>query len=277
MDFVGAPQWFQFSETLPEVGVLAPGAAARIGDIIYAWTNLGFVAINQATGVTSIGAGRVDRFAFSDLDDAFLFRMTAVADPRSGRVFWAYPGAGNTDGLPNRIIVYDRNLDKWAIIHQDVELLWRAGGVGFTMDGLDAVSASLDDLEVSLDSSQWKGGATSLLAAFNSSHRHGFFDGSPMTATIDTKETEIHAGHRTHLNAFRPLVDGGSVTAQVGYRNRQSDPVVWGPVLSQSASGRFTTRVNARYHRVRLNASGNWTDLIGIQVDPRDARKAEGR
>lgn len=277
MSFVGAPTWFQIDETLPDVGTIAPGASARIGDLVFSWSNQGFIAIGQASGFQAIGAGRVDAFVFNDLDDSFLHRISTVADPRSGRVFWAYPGAGNVSGLPNKIICYDKNLDKWSLIEQEVELLWRAGGVGFTLEQLDSFSASIDDLEVSLDSSQWKGGGSSLLAAFDSSHRHGFFDGPNMTATVDTGEKELHAGRRTMLNGFRPLVDGGTVTAQVGSRNRQNDDVTWSSSLSLRDSGRVVCRSNARYHRFRLSMSGDWDDVIGVSVEQEDARKSERR
>jgi hypothetical protein len=277
MDFTGAPTWFQIQETLPEIGLIAPGAAARIGDLVFAWSNQGFVVIQSGTGFQPIGAGRVDAYAFADLDESSLHRISCVADPASGRVFWAYPGSGNSSGTPNKVIVYDKNFNRWSIIEQEVELLWRASGVGVTIEDLDAVVPSLDALGISLDSSRWKGGGNQILAAFDSDNRHGFFSGTPMDAIVETRETEIHAGRRTMLNSFVPLVDGGSVTAQVGHRSRQTDHAAFGPVLSQSRSGRFTTRSNARFHRFRLNVTGYWSDIIGVQVNPTDARAAEQR
>lgn len=277
MTFTGAPDWFHIDPTLDGVGSIAYGASALIGNTIFTLSEQGFVAITHGTGLEEIGAGRVDKFIFDDLDESYLYRMTCASDPKSGRVFWAYPGAGNTDGLPNRIIVYDSRLRKWSLIHQDVEHLWSAAGVGLTLEQLDTVSSDVDALPASLDSSQWKGGAGLVLAAFDSSHLHGAFNGSPMDATVDLKEVELYAGRRTHLNAFRPLVDGGTVTANVGTRNRLSDDVAWGPTLAQSASGRFTKRSNARFHRIRLNCSGEWRDVIGAEIDPADAKPGELR
>lgn len=274
MDYIGAPQWFQIVETLPGVGLVGPGAAARIGDHTFAWTTQGFVAIQDGTGFAPIGAGRVDEWAFKDLDDSYLTRLSCVADPRSGRVFWAYPGSGNTDGRPNKILCYDKHLDKWSLIEQELELLWAAGGVSTTLEQLDSINSNLDLLPVSLDSSQWKGDAVLILAAFDSTFTHGFFQGMPMEATIDTRETELNAGYRTMLSSFRPLVDGGSVTAQVCSRNDQSSDVSYGSVLNPTSTGRFTTRSNARYHRLRLIVSGEWEDAVGVQVEPRDALKA---
>lgn len=273
IDQVGAPTWFAIRETLPGIGTIAPGASSRLGEFIYSWSNQGFVAIRAATGYAPIGDGIVDKYAIDDLDDTNLFRMSCVADPVSGRVFWAYPGQGNLSGNPNRLICYDTGLQKWSIIDQEVELLWRASGIGFTLEQLDTFSASLDDLAVSLDSSQWKGGGKSLLAAFDIDHKHGFFSGTPRTGTLELAEGELHPGHQAQLNSFRALVDGGSVTAQIGTRNKLTDDVSWSPVLSPTSTGRFTYRANARYHRFRVFPAGDWRHVHGVQVERDDVRR----
>lgn len=274
MDYVGAPTWFQIIETLPGVGLISPGAASRIGDLTFAWTTQGFVRIQDGTGFAPIGAGKVDDWAFDDLDDAYLERISSVADPRSGRIFWAYPGSGNFSGRPNRILCYDKNLNKWSMIEDEIELLWAAGGVSFTLEQLDSFSSSIDDLAVSLDSSQWKGDGNLLLSAFDDEFKHGFFQGNPMTATVDTKEMEIHPGHRTMLNSFRPLVDGGDVRAVVCSRSDQRSNVSYSAELTPTSTGRFTHRSNAKYHRIRLIASGEWSEIVGVQIEAKDARKA---
>lgn len=277
MTFVGAPVVFQFDAVLPGIGAIAPGACARDGDVVYFLSRRGFVALVNGTQPNPIGANRVDSTVLADLDENNLHRMSAVADPATHRIFWAYPGAGNIDGRPNKVVIYDRSLDRWSgPIEDELELLWAAGGVGYTLDGLDSVSVSIDALEISLDSPSWVGGAAEI-GAFDDTFASGFFDGPPMDATLETGETEIHSGHRTHLNAFRPLVNGGTVTAQVGTRNRQSDIISWGSSLSQRDSGRFTCRENARYHSFRFDMAGDWQNAIGMQIEPKEARKGEAR
>lgn len=277
MDFEGAPTWFRIDPTLPGVGTLGQKAAARIGNTIFTASENGFIAVVNGSGEVPIGAGKVDKFFAADLDDDYLYRISCVADARQGRIWWAYPGAGNTSGRPNKLLVYDRNLNKWGYAEVEVDMIWTAGGVGFTLDALDAVSGSLDALTPSLDSSQWKGDGAKLLAAFDSSSAHGYFDGSPMTATVELKEQEINAGHVTHLNEFTPLVSGGTVTARVGHRNRQSDNVTYTASLSQTSSGRIKSRKGARFHRVELTCSGAWEDVIGVEIDGVGARRMERR
>lgn len=276
MTFVGSPTVFQIDEVMPGTGCLSPGAVAILGGTVYFASDNGFVALSGGSTPTFIGAGKVDQFFRDDLDEDNSGRMSAVADPRSSRVFWAYPGSGNTSGRPNKIIVYDIKLDKWGYVEQELELIWRSGGTATTLEALDSISSSIDALTISLDDAQWKGGAP-LLSAFDSSFQNGNFSGTPMTAILETRETEINQGFRTRLNSFSPLVDGGSVTARIGTRNRQSDDVSYTSSLTQSSTGRFTKRTNAKFHRFELTASGEWTDAIGAQVERTDAVRAEGR
>jgi hypothetical protein len=239
---------------------------------VYAWTNQGFLAITFGTGYEPIGAGRVDQYLFNDLDDSYRYRMSAVSDPRAGRIFWAYPGAGNDSGQPNRIVCFDKNFNKWSIIDEDVDLLWQASGIGTTLEGLDSFSSSIDDLLVSLDSSQWKGGGASLFGAFDTDFKHGFYDGSPKTATLETREVEINEGQQTTVNSYRPLVDGGSFTSCIGSRNSQTEERTYTTPRSPTSTGRVTERKNARYHTFKMDVSGEWSDVIGIQLDAKDAR-----
>jgi len=279
MSFVGSPAVFQIDEVLPDVGAICPGSVTRLGDNVYFISEQGFVElVGGGTGVNYIGAGKVDQYFAADIDNEFLGRMSCIADPTGNRIAWAYPGAGNVAGRPNKIIIYDRTFLKWTIIEEEVELLLRSRGIGVTLDELDTIGyPNLDLMDVSLDSPLFKRSATQL-SAFNADFKLGFFRGLLKTAVIETKESEIYSGFNTFLTAFRPLVDRGEVTAQIGTRARLSDEVEWSSSLNQSSSGKFTIRSNDRYHRFRLTISGNeWTDALGVQVDPRDAKQGGGR
>lgn len=270
MSFTGAPTVFQFDQTIPGIGLIAAGAAAQDGDTIYFLSDRGFFSVTNGSQVTPIGAEKIDRTVLSELDSNNLHRISCAIDPTTNRVFWAYPGAGS-NGRPNKIVVYDRAINRWSQIEQDVELLWSAGGIGFTLESLSTANPDLDAMTVSLDSNRWKGGAA-ILGAFDSDYKSGSFDGSPMAACLTTKEVEISSGARTPINSFSPIVDGGTVTGKVITRNSQADAVTEGLALTLRPSGRFTTRANARYHRFELSISGVWDHALGVNIDKKTPR-----
>jgi hypothetical protein len=276
MTFAGAPVVFQFDEVLPGIGLIAPGAAVQIGSTVYFLSNQGFFALESGSGVTPIGAGKVDRFVLDDLDEGHLHRITASADNASQRILFAYPGADNSDGRPNRLLVYDRILDRWSLINKELELVWRSGGTGLTTDQLDSVTENLDLLPASLDSSRWVGGAPSF-GAFDANYRSGFFDGDIVPGVIESKEFEFHEGGRAFLKGFRALYEGGSVSARVGTRNSLSEQVQFGSPIAQASEGLFNCRDNARYHRMEFTFNGEWDQAMGFEVDKHSIRMAGRR
>lgn len=276
MAYTGAPAWFRFDEVLPGVGALAPGAAAQHGDLVFFLSRNGFVRLQNGQQSAFIGAGKVDEFVLNDIDSNHLGRMSAVVDPQGNRVVWAYPGPGNVDGRPNRLVIYDYALDRWSYAVMETELVWAASGVGLTLEQLDTISSSIDDLGVSLDSSSWKGGAPRL-AAFDGAFKHGFFSGAPMDAVVETKEVELSPGRRSVITGLRALVDGGSVSARVGTRSNLSDAVSWGTARTPAAGGKIAARSAGRYCRVEMSVSGDWSDIVGAQVDPVYARAGGAR
>lgn len=276
MTWQGAPSWFAIEEVLPGVGAIAPGAAAQFGDSVFFLSDSGFVRILNGREAAFIGTGRVDRFVLDDLDTANLHRISAVVDPNSTRVVWAYPGAGATAGRPNKLVIYDWSLNKWSYACVDVELLWAATGGSTTLEQLDSVSASIDDLSPSLDSPVWVGDSIAI-AAFGSQYRSGFFSGPAMTGLVETKEIEPNPGHRTTLLAFRALADSASVSARVGTRSSMGSAVTWASAQAPRPGGRIPVRATGRFHRFEVSLSGDWSDVVGVEVDAADARRSGRR
>lgn len=278
MSFVGAPVVFQIDEILPDIGTNFPESVVRLGEAVYFISDRGFVELTgNGTGVNFIGSGRVDQFFLDDIDERFPSRISAVADPRGDNIAWLYPGAGNTDGVPNRILLYNRTFQRWVRVEQEAELLLRVRGIDLTLDELDQLGfTNIDTMEDSFDSEAFVGGSNQI-SAFDTDNKVGIFRGTNKTATLETNERESHPGRMTQVNAFRPVVDGGTVTGRIGFRDRQSDTVQYTASLTQSATGRFTTRKKARYHRFELTITGSWNDAIGVQLEPEEVRQGGRR
>lgn len=276
MTFIGSPTVFQFDEVVPGIGVIAPGAAVRLGNFVYILSEQGFIRLRNGTTAERIGSNKIDSFVLGDVDNDYLPRISAAHDHR--RVYWAYPGVGNSGGTPNKIIIYDFTLDRWSILEKDVELIWSATGVGYTLEELDSISTNIDTLSLSLDSNAWKGGKRVNLVSFDTDNKNGFWDSATnMSATIKTAERELTPGRQTNLGSFAHVVDGGAVTAKVGTRQSQSDAISFGPSLTERATNRFNTRSNARYHQFEFTITGDWDHAIGMQIEKDDLARGGRR
>lgn len=279
MTFVGSPTVFQIDEVLPGIGLLAPGGAVRIGRHVFFLSQKGFVALTDGSRTEFIGANKVDRFVLDDIDTGNLDRVSAAADPVSGRVWFSYPGSGSTNGRPNKIVIYDTNLGRWSFVEIEHELIWQAGGVAIDLDTTDSSVANddtLDLVDISFDSPRYKGGGRNI-QMFDDTFKTGAFDGTEnLAAEIQTGDREIFDGRNARLNAFRPIIEGGTITANIGTRNLLSENTTFTSDLSMN-NGRITKRSNGRYHAFRFNLSGAWSNAVGLQVAKGDARAGERR
>lgn len=272
MTFVGAPVVFQIDEILPDIGTVSGGSVTALGDNVYLISDQGFLEITaNGTGVNPIGAGRVDQWFRANFDDNFPDRVFSLPDPTNNRIIWAFPGPSNEGGRPNKIVIYDKTFNKWALVEDDVEMILRAKGFSVTLENLPSLGfTNLDTIPMSFDSGIFT--ANGQIAAFDKNLKLGFFAGDSKSATLETGEIALNAGSKTGLSAFRPLVVGGSVTAQVGHRSKLADEVTFTDTLNPTSSGRITKRVNDCYHRFRITCSGLWEDAIGVEVDRVDAQ-----
>lgn len=277
MTFIGAPVVFQIDEILPDIGTVSGGSVTALGDNVYLISDQGFLEITaNGTGVNPIGAGRVDQWFRDNFDENYPDRVFSLPDPTNNRIIWAFPGPSNSAGRPNKIVIYDKTFNKWALVEDEVEMILRAKGFAVTLENLPSLGFNnLDTIPSSFDSGIFN--ARGQIAAFNSSYQLGFFAGDSKSATLETGEIQFSPGRKTALQSFRPLVEGGTTTARVGKRSFLSDEVTFTLPKSTSRSGKVNSRVNDNYHRFEITCSGNWTDAIGVEIDPVDVKKSAGR
>lgn len=271
MQFVGSPLIFQFDQVHKEIGAYVPQAAIRFQNMVFFLSRDGFYSFDGVT-LKPIGRGKVDKFFFNDLSTTNYLRTHAALDQKNKLVIWAYPSNGGTiGGNPDRLLCYSWAFDRWVLVEGlNIEYLMQGTTTGYTLEGLDAVSTSVDALPVSLDSDQWTGGQI-LLSAFNSGHRLYRFNGSAMGAVVDTAEFQLFDDQRAMLTEIRPTIVGLSTSANITIMNRNNltqSVSVGASDLVINTTGFAPTRVSARYFRIRMTtASGSdFTHLIGVEV-----------
>lgn len=264
MTYVGFPFIFQFDKIEKNRGTKSPGSVIDIGTDIYYLGQDSFYKFNGSYSVP-ISANKVSKTFFADFDQDYPDRVTAAIDPINTNIIWSYPGVGNVSGTPNKLIIYNWTAKRWTDAEVITEMITNHVSPGVTLEGLDAVSTDIDALPASLDSNLWKGGSR-LLTAFNSSHILASFTGIPLDATLETAERMFTPGERTFIAGIRPIVEEGTVTVQVAKKGTLEDAFVWSVASSRGVNGECPVRSNGRYHKIRVNISGNFKYAKGIDI-----------
>lgn len=267
--YIGPPPIFQFDEISKTIGCMAEGSIASYEQDCFFLSDSGFQQILGQTQIVPIGSEKIDRYFLNDLDQSYLHRITSAISPQDKLYVVGYAGAGNSGGTPNRLLLYHWPTGRWSRAEIDHEIIYAAASQsGYTLDGLDAVNASIDALAYSLDSPIWSGTGRYLLSGFATTHKSGFFNGANMAATVDTAEAQLFTGQRAMVSGLRPLVDGSSATITVTpiTRNRHHDVPVTGAAAAMQSDGFVPLRFNARYARARIAvaAGGTWITIQGV-------------
>jgi len=263
--YVGGAAIFEVETFERSRGLIGPFAFAQIGEEVIFLSSSGFFKTNGHQ-VVPIGLGRVDDVVLTNLGDEFAEdRIYAAVDLLNKLVFFSYPTGNETN--PTNLVIYNYVEDKWTTGAETVEFLFTSKTLGYTLDQLDSVSASIDALNISLDSSIWEGGRDQV-AGFNTSHVFGDLSGSAKTATLDTQEAALNHGGKAMVRGVRPLVEGGTATVALLTRNLQSSSKSAGNAVSlNSRTGMANFRSRARYHSARVSIAGGFTRAFGADFE----------
>lgn len=264
--YAGPPAVFDFFPCETIKGTSAPNSIVKRGLLVDYLGEDGFYTFD-GTNSKPIGANKVDKTFLADLDHNHLDNVIGCADPVNRMTYWAYPGAGNDGGIPNKILAYNWVLDRFSIIEQPngVEYIFRSLSFGYTLNSMPG--GTLNQIQFSLDSSVWTGGVITL-AGFDTSHRLSYFSGETLAPTIETSEQAPFDPFLAHISDVRPIVNGGNPMVSLSYRNRLVDPVTTTTPVGMNSIGTCPQIATGRYVKstTTLNAGDNWTHFQGIEV-----------
>jgi hypothetical protein len=262
----GSPVIFQIERISEDRGLYAPYSLIRSGDQIFFLGPQGFQQMDPAGYPAPIGKEKVNRTFLADLDTGNLQLVIGASDPRNNRVFWAYKSTNGAAGLFDKVICYDYVLQRFAPLAVGGEFLGSLSQPGLTLENLDSISSSLDALIPSLDS--FATSVTPEIAAFDPSHRLGFFRGASLEAQISTG-AQAQRGRRVFVRGFRPVTDAGVVFGAVGRRERLTDAESFTGENAMDATGGIPARASTRYARAKLRipAGTTWSFALGIEPE----------
>ena len=264
MSYVGTPLIFQFDNISRNLGCYESNSVIQWQGITYFLSDDGFYACDGQQ-IVNIGAEKVNRYFFTTLREAELDLMSVAVDPSKNLVLWGY----SCTDLTYRILMYHVPTKRWAYADSTVNRIASSSTPAVTLDGLDNYSASIDALQTSLDSRLWLGGKLQLAGVTGA--KIITFTGPAKTALIDTADISAEQ-NQSMITLVKPLVDNGSGSVAVESRLQLNATLSFPSVTAANSENRVGVRSYGRYHRVRLEPSGNnWSSAIGVDVEIQQA------
>lgn len=259
----GSPIIFGFTTIEKTKGVKIASSIVTHGKSVFYIGDDGFYELREGQ-IIPIGLNKVDKYFWDNVNKEYLHKVSASTTINSDNIRWSFPTINSANGVPDKILVYNLQNGRWTTITQSIYSLFVTRTLGKTLEDLDAI-ADLDNLPYSLDSDVWKGG-DSYLSAFSTDYKLGYFDGSEMTATIETKDYSFNEDNKTLINKVEPLIEGGNASVEVGYRNKINDTVNYGSLTPQNSEGFCNVRIpNSFYHRFKFTITSGFSKFYGFK------------
>jgi hypothetical protein len=263
----GGDEVFQFETFEQNRGCWAPQSITQIGGLVYFLAHDGWCVTDGQT-VVQIGAGKVDKWFFSRVDQTRLAKITSSVDWNNKCVLWNFPDAAAVSGTTNFVLALNFNTKRFAYAEESMQLMLQSFSESMTEEGLAALYASLDDITVSMDSPLWQGGAPTAMCF--SGDELGTFTGDSLDALIESGESAPNPFGYTFVRGLRPLVTGlpSAVTTQIGYRSNQDESRTYTNETPRTTrTGVCDYRINGKFLTARLNARGGFERAMGLGVD----------
>jgi len=262
----GPPVVFEFFPCETIRGTSMPNSIVKRGLLVDYIGEDGFYTFDGTSSIP-IGANKIDKTFFADLDQNHINNVVGAADPVNRLTIWAYPGQGNNMGIPNRLIFYNWILNRFSIadIPLGIQFIFRALTFGFTLDTMPG--GTLDQIDIPLDSNVWSGGSI-IMGGFNVDNKLGYFNGTTLAALIESGEKAPFDNMLAHITDTRPLIDGGTPTVSIATRNRLLDTASYNSGSGINSIGTCPQIANGRYIRskTQLLAGDSWQHFQGVEV-----------
>ena len=262
MTYAGTPYIFQFDLISDNIGCLSGKSAIQHNGISYWLSHEGLIACN-GTQVTNIGNGKVNEWLFKELDLTQMNNTTDNAsvdiDPIRNLIVWNFP----TKTDDRLMLKYNYSTQRFSTGYTKAHIVCGLETDGTTLEALDEAFPNLDTMPISLDSNLFIGGQFAfcgaeggMIVAFNLKNDNSF---------LTTNDIEF--GGFSVVTSAQPIVENGSAIFQVSSRNTLKDSIIFGPPSVTSDENRADLRSGGKYHRVRVKATGDWTNSIGFDLD----------
>ncbi|MET3560587.1 hypothetical protein ABID39_001293 [Bartonella japonica] len=269
----GSKMIFSFQKIHDKRGAKNSESIVCRGNLAFFADEGGFYQITNEGQIIPIGFEKIDRTMTTTSSMNNAYTLSAAIDGVYNRVYWMIDIDDSTQ--KSILLIYDWGLQKWTKAVVNVKMILPIFLAGMTLEGLDCVSKSIDDLPFSLDSRVWKNEAP-VFGAIDHQGRIGAFSGPPMACVVTSQEMGQTNGIITRVRNIMPQVNSGVFYLSVGMRFRQTleEKTVWLPEKKPSHNtGQIHSRARARFYRfkLRIPEGVNWSHVSGFDVELKSA------
>lgn len=256
--FVGAPSvWDWVQVPGGDAGCIGQSAWCDLGDMGHFIVGLDSFYIFDGTRPVPVGYGEVRQWFYDASSPQFRYKTECIFDRQNRCVWIFYPSIDST--FNNKALVYHVPSKKWGKVDVSPEAAVNYVSAGVTIDGLAALSATIDGLaSYSFDSQFWLSGGRSL-ALFNQDHQLQSMTGRSIASSMTTGDIGDDDRY-TMLNRMRlrfvPNYKPTSASVQT-YVKEESGGT---PVLASTddmVDGKFDVLDSARWHRATFLFTGD--------------------
>ena len=138
-----------------------------------------------------------------------------------------------------------------------------------TIDGMDTLYATIDDVNETFDSLVFDGG-TAQLAVITSTGYLAFLNGSNQAATIEWNEVSLNGTARSMVNGARLMGDAINPTVTLSTADYQGGTLTARSAATPSSRTKWISiRGDGRVHKVAVTvpAAEDWTIISGIELE----------
>lgn len=268
VQYVGPPTVWRVSIVSEDRGCIAPFSVATIGAQTYFLSQDGFYMTNGSEFVP-IGSQRVNKWFFSEADNTKLSRTQAAVDWANRAIIWSFWSEGSAGY--DRFLIYSWEQNRFSTAMLDVDWLVGTRTDAISLEDLDALFATLEDVTPSLDSEFWLAGDR-VLGAFVSTGGEAVlntFSGPALQADWELGAFQPSPGVRAFVSDAQPVLeatDWAMQIAAIAADNERAENIT--SYSSPGVSGSCPLRADGKEMRLaaRMPAASVWRRAQGVQL-----------
>ena len=209
-----------------------------------------------------LGWGKNRQWFYDNSNPSLRSKIQCAYDKQNGHV-WVFYASKNSSTLDSAL-VYHVAQDKWGFVSIAIESSMSYVAPGVTIDGLNAIAPTIDNLGAySFDSQYWVTGGRAL-SVFQSKQLKTLTGvaGTSGFVTGDAGDDDVYSFLSAIRLRFAPNSKPSTASVQVFGKAESGETLATGPTATMQ-DGKFDVMQSARFHRAAFTFTGD-CDCIGI-------------